>query len=83
MKPMSQVTPDQVNHLNGHLMLVSAGLASWHPFEVLLFVYRCSGRLTTSRRSPGCTTRHYFTIGKHDCVFLTVVSVVVTTLSLS
>jgi hypothetical protein len=75
---MSQLTPDQVNYLNVGLMLVSAGLAFWRPFEVFLFVYAVLGPAHYLTEISWLHDRRYFTTGRHDYVFLTVVSVVVT-----
>jgi hypothetical protein len=75
---MSQLTPDQVNYLNVGLMLVSAGLAFWRPFEVFLFVYAVLGPAHYLTEISWLHDRRYFTTGRHDYVFLIVVSVVVT-----
>jgi hypothetical protein len=43
VRPIPKLTPDQVNYLNIGLMLVSAGLAFWLPFQLFLFVYAVLG----------------------------------------
>ena len=73
-----KLTPDQVNYLNVGLMLVSAGLAFWRPFEVFLFVYAVLGPAHYLTQISWLHDRRYFTTGKYDYVFLIGVSVLVT-----
>jgi hypothetical protein len=76
--PMSRLTTDQVNYLNIGLMLVAAGLAFWHPFQVFLFVYAVLGPAHYLTEISWLHDRAYFTKGKYDHVFLIGISVLVT-----
>jgi hypothetical protein len=73
-----KLTPDQVNYLNVGLMLVSAGLAFWLPFQLFLFVYAVLGPAHYLTQISWLHDREYFTTGKYDHVFLIGVSVLVT-----
>ena len=78
MRPMPKLTPDQVNYLNIGLMLVSAGLAFWLPFQLFLFVYAVLGPAHYLTEISWLHDRDYFTTRKADPVFLVGVSVLVT-----
>src|SRR6185436_15760398 len=78
VKPISKLTPDQVNYLNIGLMLVAAGLAFWLPFQLFLFVYAVLGPAHYLTEISWLHDRRYFTTGKYDAVYLVGASVLVT-----
>ena len=78
MRPMSELTADQVNYLNVGLMLVSAVLAFWFPFQLFLFVYAVLGPAHYLTEISWLHDRKYFTTRRYDPAVLVAISVLVT-----
>jgi len=65
VKSLAKLSVDQVNKLNIGLMIVSALLAMWRPFEVFLFAYAFFGPLHYLTEISWLHDRNYFMRGKH------------------
>ena len=77
MFKLSALNNDQINYVNIGLMLLSAVLAFILPFELFLFSYAVLGPLHYLTEIGWLHKKNYFTKGKYDCVFLSVLCVLV------
>jgi hypothetical protein len=78
---MIKLNPDQVNYLNIGLMIFSAALAFRFPFELFLFSYTVLGPLHYLTEISWLHDRNYYTQGKYDYLFLTMVGALVTVMT--
>jgi hypothetical protein len=74
---LSALNNDQINYANIGLMLLSAVLAFILPFELFLFSYAVLGPLHYLTEIGWLHKKNYFTKGKYDFVFLSVLCVLV------
>lgn len=74
------MSANQVNYLNIALMMLSAALAFFFPFEAFLLAYAVLGPLHYLTEISWLHDRNYYTPGKHDGLFLTGISVLVSIL---
>jgi len=74
---LSALNNDQINYVNIGLMLLSAVLAFILPFELFLFSYAVLGPLHYLTEIGWLHKKNYFTKGKYDFVFLSVLCVLV------
>jgi hypothetical protein len=74
---LSELNNDQVNYMNIGLMLVSAVLAFILPFELFLFSYAVLGPLHYLTEIGWLHKKSYFTKGKYDFLFLSLLCVLV------
>lgn len=77
MFKLSALNNDQINYVNIGLMLLSAVLAFILPFELFLFSYAVLGPLHYLTEIGWLHKKNYFTKGKYDFVFLSVLCVLV------
>ncbi len=77
MFKLSALNNDQINYANIGLMLLSAVLAFILPFELFLFSYAVLGPLHYLTEIGWLHKKNYFTKGKYDFVFLSVLCVLV------
>ncbi|MBK8368888.1 MAG: hypothetical protein IPL10_16250 [Bacteroidetes bacterium] len=77
MFKLSALNNDQINYANIGLMLLSAVLAFVLPFELFLFSYAVLGPLHYLTEIGWLHKKNYFTKGKYDFVFLSVLCVLV------
>ncbi len=77
MLKLSELNNDQINYANIGLMLLSAVLAFVLPFELFLFSYAVLGPLHYLTEIGWLHKKNYFTKGKYDFVFLSVLCVLV------
>ena len=74
---MRKFSSDQINYLNIGLMLITAGLALWRPFEVFLFAYAFLGPGHYLTEISWLHDRKYFTRGRWDYLVLILLAVVI------
>ncbi len=72
-----QLNSNQINYLNIALMVLSAGLAFSFPFETFLLAYAVLGPLHYLTEISWLHDKGYYTQGRHDYLFLVVVSTLV------
>lgn len=77
MFKLSALNNDQINYANIGLMLLSAVMAFILPFELFLFSYAVLGPLHYLTEIGWLHKKNYFTKGKYDFVFLSVLCVLV------
>lgn len=77
MFKLSALNNDQINYANIGLMLLSAVLAFILPFELFLFSYAVLGPLHYLTEIGWLHKKSYFTKGKYDFLFLSVLCVLV------
>ena len=70
------MSSNQVNYLNIGLMILSCGLAFVLPFELFLFSYAVLGPLHYLTEISWLHKRNYFTTGKRDYIWLTILCTV-------
>jgi len=73
----SELNNDQINYANIGLMVLSAILAFILPFELFLFSYAVLGPLHYLTEIGWLHKKNYYTKGKYDFVFLSVLCVLV------
>ncbi len=74
---LAELNNDQVNYINIGLMLISAVLAFVLPFELFLFSYAVLGPLHYLTEIGWLHKKNYFTKGKYDFLFLSLLCVLV------
>lgn len=77
MLKLSALNNDQVNYVNIGLMVLSAIMAFVLPFELFLFSYAVLGPLHYLTEIGWLHKKNYFTKGKYDFLFLSVLCVLV------
>ena len=77
MLKLSNLNIDQLNYANIGLMLLSAVLAFVLPFELFLFSYAVLGPLHYLTEIGWLHKKNYYTKGKYDFLFLSVLCVLV------
>lgn len=77
MFKLSALNNDQINYANIGLMLLSALLAFVLPFELFLFSYAVLGPLHYLTEIGWLHKKNYYTKGKYDFIFLSVLCVLV------
>ena len=77
MFKLNTLNTDQINYINIGLMLVSAVLAFILPFELFLFSYAVLGPLHYLTEIGWLHKKNYFTKGKYDFIFLSILCVLV------
>ena len=77
MLKLSALNNDQINYANIGLMLLSALLAFVLPFELFLFSYAVLGPLHYLTEIGWLHKKNYYTKGKYDFIFLSVLCVLV------
>ena len=77
MFKFSELNNNQINYINIGLMLVSAVLAFILPFELFLFSYAILGPLHYLTEIGWLHKKNYFTKGKYDFLFLSVLCALV------
>ncbi len=77
MLKLSSLTNDQIHYANIGLMIVSAVLAFILPFELFLFSYAVLGPLHYLTEIGWLHKKNYYTKGKYDFVFLSILCVLV------
>lgn len=77
MFKLSSLTNDQIHYANIGLMIVSAILAFILPFELFLFSYAVLGPLHYLTEIGWLHKKNYYTKGKYDFVFLTILCALV------
>ena len=77
MFKFSELNNDQIHYANIGLMIVSAILAFILPFELFLFSYAVLGPLHYLTEIGWLHKKNYYTKGKYDFVFLTVLCALV------
>ena len=68
------MTTDQINYMNVGLMIASAAIAMFLPFELFLFSYVVLGPLHYLTELSWLHKRRYFSPGKRDYILLAVLS---------
>ncbi len=77
MLKLSSLSNDQIHYANIGLMLVSAILAFILPFELFLFSYAVLGPLHYLTEIGWLHKKNYYTKGKYDFLFLSILCVLV------
>ena len=77
MLKLSALNNDQIHYANIGLMIVSAILAFILPFELFLFSYAVLGPLHYLTEIGWLHKKNYYTKGKYDFVFLTILCALV------
>ena len=77
MLKLTELNNNQLNYLNIGLMLVSALVALFLPFELFLFVYAVLGPLHYLTEIGWLHQKNYFTKGKYDFLALSFLCVLV------
>ncbi|MFM1809508.1 MAG: hypothetical protein RLZZ382_733, partial [Bacteroidota bacterium] len=72
---MSLLRDDKINYVNIGLMLITAALAFFMPFETFLLAYAFLGPLHYLTEISWLHDRQYFSKGKYDFVILLIIGV--------